>query len=285
VVDVIQLLIVGAAISSLYALIALGFTLILGVRAIFNLAHGSLLMLSAYSYLLVSPTVPAPVALLIGVVVAALASYAIYLGMVQFVEDNLMVTFMSTLGLAILLEYAMIARYSSGTKVLQPIIEGFVRVGGTRVQYDQIVAFVLSWLIIGLLWYFVKRTRTGRGILAVSMTEEGALLNGVNISAVNAVTWLLAGALAGVSGVYIGIIQVASPTMWLSPLVLAFIIVIVGGIGSIKGTIIAAYFIGFLETLTVMFGGTEFRGVLSLIVLFVIVIYRPEGLFGRRFEA
>ena len=189
-VDVLTILVTGAMISSVYALIAIGFSLIYGVRGVINLSHGALIMIGA---------------------------------------------------------------------------------------------FVLSWVALGLLYLFVRRTKLGRSILATSMSEKGAKLNGVNVLYVNAATWLVAGAFAGFSGVFLGSLQSTSPTMWVNALGLAFIIVTIGGVGSIKGTIIAAYLIGFLETLTVTFVGAQWRGMFALLLLIGIIIARPQGLFGREF--
>jgi branched-chain amino acid transport system permease protein len=113
------------------------------------------------------------------------------------------------------------------------------------------------------------------------MSEKGANIVGIDIPRVKYETWLLAGGLAGLGGVFFASVQELSPYMWLDPLVYAFIIVIVGGIGSIKGSIIGAYLIGYLETATVSIAGSEFRGIVALLVVVAIMMYSPEGLYGR----
>jgi branched-chain amino acid transport system permease protein len=109
------------------------------------------------------------------------------------------------------------------------------------------------------------------------------LITGVDIGRVKAETWVIAGALAGIGGVFIGTLQQTSPDMWLTPLALAFIIVVVGGIGSIKGSVVGAYLIGFLETTTVALMGPPFRGIMALIVVVIVMLFRPEGLYGREY--
>jgi branched-chain amino acid transport system permease protein len=283
VADALTILVTGAMISSVYALIAIGFSLIYGVRGVINLAHGALIMIGAFGYLVINQFAPAPVAFVGAVLVAGVASLVLYLGLVRFTEHDVVTTFLATVVVALIVQQLLTIQFSLAPRSLSPLVEGGIAVGGTRVRLYQIVAFVLSWVALGLLYLFVRRTKLGRSILATSMSEKGAKLSGVNVLYVNAATWLVAGAFAGFAGVFIGALQSTSPLMWVEALGLAFIIVTIGGVGSIKGTIIAAYLIGFLETLTVSFVGPQWRGMFALLLLIGIIIARPEGLFGREF--
>lgn len=282
-VDPVTFLVIGAMVGSIYALIAIGFTLIYGVRGVLNLAHGALLMIGAYAYLVSNSMLPNIGAFIVGIIVAGIASYILYMALVRFVEHNIVITFLTTLLVALILQELFIIQFSLAPRSLAPLIGGGIQVAGTRVKLYQLLAFALSWVALGLLWLFVTKTETGRAILATAMTEKGAKLSGVDVDYVNAVTWLVAGAFAGFAGVFIGSLQQTSPTMWIEALGLAFIIVTIGGIGSIKGSIVGAYLIGFLQTLTVQLGGANLRGLFSLLLLIAIIIVRPEGLFGREF--
>ncbi|ARS88708.1 branched-chain amino acid ABC transporter permease [Natrarchaeobaculum aegyptiacum] len=286
----ISILVTGAMISAVYALIAIGFTMIFGVGGVLNLAHGALIMLGAYGYLVVTSSstveflaLPPVVGLVVAIAVGAIGSYGLYRGLVEYIEDNPVITFLATLVVALILAELAVVGFSASPRSLVNLApgsyhhEGF----GIRVTYIELVAFVASWVSIGLLWYYVTRTDEGRSILATSMSERGAQLTGVDLPSVKARTWVIAGGLAGLAGVFIGTLQQTSPVMWLDPLALAFIIVVIGGIGSIKGSIIAAYLIGYLETLTVELLGSGFRGTFSLIVLVIVLLVMPQGLFGR----
>jgi branched-chain amino acid transport system permease protein len=283
VVNVLTILVTGAMISSVYALIAIGFSLIYGVRGVINLSHGALIMIGAFGYLVINQYAPAPVAFVGAIAVAGLASLVLYLGLVRFTEHDVVTTFLATVVVALIVQQLLTIQFSLAPRSLSPLVEGGIAVAGTRVRLYQIVAFALSWVALGLLYLFVRRTKLGRSILATSMSEKGAKLTGVNVLYVNAATWLVAGAFAGFSGVFIGALQSTSPLMWVNALGLAFIIVTIGGVGSIKGTIVAAYLIGFLETLTVSFVGPQWRGMFALLLLIGIIIARPQGLFGREF--
>jgi branched-chain amino acid transport system permease protein len=283
VVDALTILVTGAMISSVYALIAIGFSLIYGVRGVINLSHGALIMIGAFGYLIINGVAPEWVAFIGAIAVAGLASLVLYLGLVRYTEHDVVITFLATVVVALIVQQLLTLQFSLAPRSLSPLVPGGIPVAGTRVRVYQIVAFVLSWVALGLLYLFVRRTKLGRSILATSMSEKGAKLNGVNVLYVNAATWLVAGAFAGFAGVFLGSLQSTSPTMWVNALGLAFIIVTIGGVGSIKGTIIAAYLIGFLETLTVSFVGAEWRGMFALLLLIGIIIARPQGLFGREF--
>jgi branched-chain amino acid transport system permease protein len=280
-VDLIGIMITGAMISAIYSLIAVGFTLIFGVGGVLNMTHGTMLLVAGYTYLVFTGVVPSVLALAIAAVVAGVISFAIYRGIVQNTESDVIITAFVTLLLALIVQELAVVQFSAQSRTVQPLITGAVDAGGTRVRYISLIAFIASWVVIGGLWYYVNETKSGRAILATSMSEKGANIVGIDIPRVKYETWLLAGGLAGLGGVFFASVQELSPYMWLDPLVYAFIIVIVGGIGSIKGSIIGAYLIGYLETATVSIAGSEFRGIVALLVVVAIMMYSPEGLYGR----
>jgi len=281
----------AALISALYALIAIGFTMIFGVGGVLNLAHGALMMAGAYTFLLLtretvlaSVTVSPLVAFPVTVVVVAVLSFALYAGLVQFIEENPVITFLATVVVAIATTEVVI-KYLGTTSHQYTVLDGSIRLGAIDqgILYVEVLGFLVSWVAIGALWLYVTRTDSGRAIRATAMSERGARITGVDVGAVRARTWLVAGALAGIGGIFLGTLVSTHPQMWLQPLALAFIIVVIGGIGSIKGSIVAAYLIGFLETGTVEFLGQGYRGILSLVLLVVVLLVLPQGLYGREY--
>ncbi|MFC4436874.1 MULTISPECIES: branched-chain amino acid ABC transporter permease [Natrialbaceae] len=286
----LSILILGAMISAVYALIAIGFTMIFGVGGVLNLAHGALIMIGAFAYLGLTSTggmlsLPPMVGFVIAVAVSAGASYAMYAGLVQFIEENVVITFLATVVLALLATELVTFWFGTDPYQLVPLVAGSLHLEnvGTRVRYMELLGFVISWIAIGLLWYYVTQTDEGRSILATSMSERGAQLTGVDLDFVKSRTWLIAGAFAGIAGVFLGSLLSTYPVMWLNPLAIAFIIVVIGGIGSIKGSVVAAYLIGYLETVTIQFLGSSFQGIFSLVVLVVVLLVLPQGLYGREF--
>jgi branched-chain amino acid transport system permease protein len=204
-------------------------------------------------------------------------------GLIRYVQQSSVVTMIVTLALALGLEELVRVLFGESAGILLPLIPGDTTVLGVKLGNTKILAFGVSWLAIGLLWFFVRLTKRGKAILATAQDRIGAALVGIDPEQVYVITWTISGALAGVAGVFFAMQLAILPTMWRDPLVIAFAIVILGGLGNIQGSLLAAYMVGFLETLTVYAPGLgpNWRGLPSLILLVLILILRPSGLFGR----
>lgn len=271
-------------ISALYALIAIGFTLIFGVGGVLNLAHGATITMGAFSaYYAGQLGLGIPAAVLASVAIPALFAGALYLGMVKRLEDEPIMVMITTLVVSVVIEQAIMVFEGTTSRSLPRLIEGQFSIAGATFQNLLGVMFVVSWLIIGLLFLFVNYTKTGKGILAVSMSHKGASLVGIRSSRINLITWIIAGAFAGIAGLFLGSWLTASYAMGQAQLVLSFSIVVVGGIGSIRGSVVGAYLIGFLEIATTNLISASLQGLAPLAVLVVVLLVKPEGLFGREF--
>jgi len=295
-----QIIVFSLLISSLYALIAVGFTMIFGVARVLNLAHGAFLMISAYSAYSLSVLLSLNVylAFVLAVVITALLAMIIYKSLVRYVQGSVIATLIVTLVLSLVLEqlirYAdtlaslhpmlqwLKIAFGADVKILPPLVVGTSVLFGTQVINNRLLAFGVSWLMIALLGLFVSRTKTGKAILACSMDRTGAELLGIDSEKIYTVTWGISGALAGVAGVFLAAFTSMVPHMWIDPLIISFAIVVLGGLGSIRGSLLAAYVIGFVETLTQYAPGLgpQWVGVPSLIILILILIVRPQGFFG-----
>ncbi|HIC95502.1 TPA: branched-chain amino acid ABC transporter permease [Candidatus Bipolaricaulota bacterium] len=278
-----EIVLFSLAISALYSLVAIGFTMIFGVGGVLNLAHGALLMASAYAafgakvHLGLNLYLSAALA----VIFTTLLALAMYKGLVRYVQGSRIITMIVTLALALALEELVRLGFGSTPGILRPLIWGNVLLFGVKLGRTQILGVAISWMAIGLLWFFVRWTRLGKAILATAQDRIGAALMGIDPERVYSLTWAISGALAGVAGVFFASQLAMLPTMWRDPLVIAFAIVILGGLGNIQGSLLAAYIVGFLETLTVYLLSPAWRGLPSLILLILILILRPGGLFGR----
>jgi len=279
-----MVLVQTVVIGSLYALIAIGFTLIFGVGGVFNLAHGGFITLGGYvAFYIIFNLGYSPLAgLVAGTVATGVFAGALYWGVIRYVEDSntvLILTLIVSFVIVFLAVSLSNLRFS-----LPVIVDGTVLVGGSRIQQNLLVALALSLVLIGLLFAFVNYTRPGKAVLAVSMSQRGARLAGIDPTRVNLVTWTLAGAFAGCAGVFIGMQFGGGVSMGWSPMVISFAIVILGGLGSIRGSLVGAYIISAIEVLTIQIN-PRLSGVSSLLVLVVVLLLRPEGLFGRGEEA
>ena len=276
--------------SALYAIIAIGFTLIFGVGGILNFAHGAFITVGMFAaFLVTNPNglveLPIWIGLLAGTGAGALLGAVTYLGIIRYVRDRPVTVLILTFVIGFFLIYG-IRIWAQGIDDIGALSIPVPQVMGTDFL-NNVFILVTSWLLIGLLFYFVNYTRTGRAIIAVSQSDKGAALVGIDAEKINLITWTVAGAFAGYAGVLLaGALGNGSWLMSIrppAPLILSFAIVILGGLGSIKGSIAGAYIIGFFETFTVNFvpGGPQLAGVSSLVLLVVFLLVKPEGLFGR----
>jgi branched-chain amino acid transport system permease protein len=281
-VDVVSIAIYGLVLGSVYALVAIGFTLILSLRGVVNLAYGGYLLFAAYAYyVLIQEGVGRSASFTIAVLATAVGSVLLYIGIIQFIEDNEEQTFVVTFLIALLLQEVAVWHFGDESLLLRSPVIGSTDVAGITLSNTEVSGVITSVVIIGALISFVKYTYTGQAIIAMSLDETGANLVGINTNRVNFITWFISGGMAGVAGIFLGTQFSAQPGMWLDPVLIAFAIIIVGGIGSIKGAVIASFAIGYIETFTVTMLSPSWRGITTFVILLLFIILRPTGLFGR----
>ena len=286
-----QILIDGFAISSLYALGATGFTLIFGVSGVLNLSHGALMVAAAVAaWVAGSLGAGSYLGAFFGVFVAFLLALATYFLVVRSLqrsgkireEEKEIFILTATLLWGIMIQEAVAYLYTNNAKTVLPIVEGVVRIAGVRTPANEIFTAIVCWLAIGALWLIVNRTRAGKAVLAASMNPRGVTLLGVELSSVYIAVWAIYGVLAGIAGVLLGMFLGVS-SYSAGPLTAsAFSIVVLGGLGSVSGSLIAAYVVGYLETLTAYLVSPAYRTIPALLLLVVVMYVRPRGLLGRR---
>lgn len=287
-----QILIDGFAISSLYALGATGFTLIFGVSGVLNLSHGAIMVAAAVTawalsgLLHASPSASALGGVAAGVVLA-LATYFITVRPIQRsprvaeAEKEIFIL-TSTLLWGIIISEAIAYFFTNNAKTVLPIVEGVVTVMGVRTPSNEFFTALICWLAIGLLWLLVNKTRHGKAVLAASMNPRGVTLLGIELTQIHLAVWLIYGLLAGIAGILLGMFLGVS-SYSVGPLTAsAFSIVVLGGLGSVSGSLIAAYVVGYLETVTAYMVNPAYRTIPSLLLLVAVMYLRPQGLFGRR---
>lgn len=282
-VDLLTVAVNAALISALYALVAIGFTLIFGVGGVLNLAHGASITIGAFGAVYATDTLGMGLvgAVLAAVLFPAAFSAALYLGLIRRVQDEPVMVMILTLVTAVAFEQLLLTIVGSQPRAIPPLVGGQVVLGDSRFQTNLLVVFALSWALIAGLFVFVNRSMAGKAILATSMSRKGATLVGIDADRINLGTWVLAGVLAGLAGLFLGSFQTASWDMGRTPLVLSFAIVVLGGIGSIRGSVVGAYLIGTLEVVTTSVVDPRLQGLTPLVVLVGVLLVKPEGLFGR----
>ena len=278
-----EILITAAVSISFYTLLASGFTLVLGVAGIFNLAHGAYALLGAYTvyfishYLHLPVVISYPAAVLGGVLVSVLT----YKYVIKRIQHDHVSVFMVTLIAALCIEQIIILVFSGSTQTIDPLIEGSLTIMDIWVSNNMILIVVVAWLSIGTLSWFVRKTFLGRGIIALSQDRKGAILTGVNPAKAYILTFIIAGGLSALAGTLYGSDTMIHPHMWAFPLTISFVIVILGGIGSILGSVIAATIIGLSETIVIYFFDPIYKEIVGLLIVMIVMIIRPQGIFGR----
>lgn len=277
------IIIQGFLISGLYALIAVGFTMIFSVGRVLNLAYGVYIMLGGYAYYTLSQLLELPkvIGLLGAIAVGIIFGIMTYYGIVKRLLSNPIAVEISTLILAVVMQAVIILIYSPAPRAIWPIIPGISRVHDVIISWNIVFAMVTSWVVLAALLIFVRKTQLGRAIMAVSMDTKGALLSGIDPERINILTWGLSGALGALAGVFFATYTQLDPTMWVSPLITAVAVVVIGGIGSIMGSLVAAHIVGFMETITTTMIAPELRGVFTLLLIIIILVILPKGLFGK----
>jgi branched-chain amino acid transport system permease protein len=220
-------------------------------------------------------------AVLAALLIPALFGAILYLGVIKRFEHEPIMVMILTLVTSVAIEQLVLSVFGAQPKAVPQFVDGTVSLAGASVQQNLLAVFVLSWTLIGGLFLFINYTQQGKAILATSMSAKGASLVGIKSDRINLATWIIAGGLAGVAGMALGSQLGASFAMGRNPLVLSFSIVVIGGIGSIRGSVVGAYLIGFLEIAVIQFVSNDLTGIAPLLVLVLVLLVKPEGLFGR----
>src|SRR3954469_1025934 len=287
-----QILIDGFAISALYALGATGFTLIFGVSGVLNLSHGAIMVAAAVAAWAAASilNVGTYAGALIGVGVALLTSFATYFAVVKPIQDSRRIpneekeifVLTGTLLWGIMIQEVIAYFFTNNAKTVLPIVEGDIAILGVRTPRNEVFTAVVCCFVIALLWALVNRTRTGKAVLAASMNPRGVTLLGLELTNIYIVVWAIYGILAGIAGVLLGMFLGVS-SYSVGPLTAsAFSIVVLGGLGSVSGSLIAAFVVGYLETLTAYLVSPAYRTIPALLLLVFVMYIRPQGLLGRR---
>ncbi len=282
----LQVLANGLALGGLYACIAVGFSLVWGVLNVINILHGSLIVLGAYlaffahQFLGINPFVFAPAA---GAVLFVLG-YAIQRVAIDPVMGRpVLLSLTLTFGLNLLLENLMLAAFSADYRkvTLDPPL-GVFELGSVLVPVDRVVATGLGLALVGALWLLLRATQLGRAIVAVRMDREAAALMGIDIGRTYGLAFALGAFMAGAAGALLSGIFPISPVAASGYLGKAFVICVLGGLGSIPGVILGGFALGVIESFGSLAFGPEHALTIAFLLLIVLLMVRPSGLLGKR---
>lgn len=283
---VIQTLVNGIVLSLLYALVAIGLTMIYGVMHILNWAHGEIVMLGAMGMFFFVATQELNFALSLVITVIAVALLAVLIERIVFkpMRGLHLPSFIMSMGLLYVLQTLAMITFGTGDRMLPPVLPGSVIIAGAILPKERLMLIpIAAALTIGY-YIFLQRTRTGRAIRATSMDEVAASLQGINVNRCAAIAMGTGGALAGAAGGLMAPIIKVTPFMGEGLVLKAFIIVFVGGRTSLVGTILASFLIGFTESIVASFWNPAWITMVEMVILALVLLLRPGGLIGMEIK-
>lgn len=298
----VQQLINGLTIGSIYALIALGYTMVYGILRLINFAHGDIYMVGAYAgFILATSLGFAQNPSAFGFVVTLIGSMAIAAAIGMAIERfayrpvrrfSKMTTLITAIGMSLLIEYLFVFIFSGTPRSFPQLlpIDNFTLFGNATISTSQILIFVVSILLMVLLQWIIYRTKTGKAMRAVSFNINSAKLMGINTDFIIAFTFALGSALAAAGGVLTAQYNPKiEPLMGIMTGLKAFVAAVLGGIGNIPGAVLGGLLIGAAETLVVGYGGiigipSTYRDAVAFAILILVLLLRPAGLLGSNVQ-
>lgn len=286
-IQFLQQMINGLSLGSIYALIALGYTMVYGIIKLINFAHGDVYMLGAFvafyatTFFHLNFFVALVVAMVLCGVLGVVIERIAYKPLRHATRITALITAM---GVSYVLEYT--TQYFAGSEVktfpTDLLDNTAFSFGGVRITMMQIYIFVITIILMIILTYIVSKTKMGRAMRAVSVDEDAAKLMGINVDTTISFTFFLGSCLAGVAGVLVGVYYNSiNPLMGMTPGLKAFIAAVFGGIGNIPGAMIGGLFIGIAETLVTAYGSSLYKDAIVYVILILVLILKPDGLLGK----
>ncbi len=285
---IILTLVWGVAIGCVYILLATGLNLIFGVMKLVNFAHGQLLMISAFLTWTISVAsgMNAYLAIIVSMIVVALLGVGVERLTFRKVlgTDKLNEIFVS-LGLIYIFENAAMLIWGPQPKqIVSPLSGMSLALPGVSITYDRIIAVIVVVATLAAFGVLIKKTKIGLAMRATSQRSTTAMLMGINVEKIYMITFAIGAALAAVAGGLYGIIFSFDYQVGAMPTIIAFAIIIMGGLGSIKGAIVGGLLYGIAEQLATLFLGGIWGSAVAFALLIVVLVIRPNGIFGEKGE-
>ena len=272
----------------MYALVALGYSMVYGIIKLLNFAHGDIIMIGAYMvyYAIASFALPPVVAIVLAISVSTMLGVLVekvaYTPLRSAPRLSLLIT---AIGVSFLLENGAQLLFGADQKSMDPLITGSIMLGKVNVSYTAIVTIFVSVLIMILLTFVVNKTKAGKAMRAVSEDMGAAQLMGISLNRTISMTFAIGSALAGIGSVlYLAAYTQASPTMGSMLGIKAFVAAVLGGIGSIPGAMIGGFTIGILEALVAAVGFSMWKDAAVFLVLIIVLLFKPTGFLGKKMQ-
>lgn len=285
-----QNLVFGILVGALYGLAAVGLALVFGVTKFLNVAHGELLMLGGYACFWlfnlwhVDPFLSLPLAIAALVVVGAVLYKLLFGRMVKLAEGaKIQNTLLVGFGLGLILQNLALRFWTADTRSITTFYSGAVwTILGVRLPVVRVASMAIAFVLIVALQLFLRRTYTGKALRATVENWEAATLMGINIQRVYLLSFVMGAALAGVAGALVSVGYSIDPGMGMSWTLKSLVVMVLGGLGSITGTFVGGLVLGVTESATGYFLSLTYKEVVGLVLFLLVLVFRPQGLFGTK---
>ncbi|NVM25056.1 MAG: branched-chain amino acid ABC transporter permease [Desulfobacterales bacterium] len=283
-----DIVISGLINGSVYALLAIGFSLIFGAARIVNLAHTAFYMVASYCiYFATHKMGVHPVlAMLVAIVLVTLIGLVCYQLFINPIREHEAAVLIATIAVAMAMQEIMLLIFTGDYLSVPALVMGYLRIIGVKIAYQQLLTFGVALLILAGVWAVLMKTRLGLAVRSTAQDREVANLMGMNESRVAMITMAISVGLAAFAGAVVVPLKVVDPHMWMHPLIMMMAVVVLGGLGSLKGSFVGSYILGLAESLVVFLipMGAFLKGSVALSIMIAVLLIRPEGLFGIAFE-
>ncbi|OZI49338.1 branched-chain amino acid ABC transporter permease [Bordetella genomosp. 4] len=278
-----QVFINGLSLSSIYILVALGFTLLFGIMRVVNFAHGAFAMLGGYAlyYLYGMYGLPYPVAVVGGALLVALLALVLERLVFRWFYHKMFQSMIALLGLNMALVYAAVLIWDVNERSLPAVTDTMLDVHGVLLPMDRLIIMGIAVVVLGLFWFFVTHTRQGLAMRAAALDSDIAATQGINTRFIYMLAFFIAIFMTALAGGLYAQTYALSPFMGDRPLMVAFIVVILGGMGSVSGAALGGVLLGFAESFLSTFYGASVSSFVSFGVVVALLIFRPWGLLGK----
>ena len=274
--------------ASYMALIAVGLVLIFGVMGVINFAHGELYMAGAYTVVALYADGPLPffLAVVVGLVFVGLLGLLMEYGLFRPLRDNPLGGLIASIGFLLILQTVAVLGFGVHMEHVSPSTQGKLVFGdGVVLTYQRLYVILAAIVLLSALWLFLRRSKFGWALRACAQDPEAAALQGMSINNTARLAMFIGAGLAGVAGALTAPLVSATPYMGHPVIITAFIIIIVGGIGSLEGAVLAAILYAFVNTfVTTIYDGT-LANIVGLLLMLLVLVIKPTGLFGAKDRA
>lgn len=283
---ILQQVVNGLFLGSIYALLALGYTMVYGIIGLINFAHGEIYMIGAFIgyYLINQLHVNFFVALVVSMIGSAILGMVVeFLAYRPLRKSTRIAALITAIGVSYFLQNSMIYFFSSNTRAFPQVVKRVeFKLGFITISNIQLLILVVALFLMVMLQLIIQKTKMGKAMRAVSVDGDAAQLMGINVNRTISFTFALGSALAAAAGVLIGLYYNSiDPTMGTVPGLKAFVAAVLGGIGSVPGAAIGGFLIGMLETITNALGFSMYKDAVVYAVLIIILLILPAGLLGK----